>query len=200
MTLTSRDLRKLLLPLLATVIMLVVAGLLAWGSQLDARKAEYERNTAMTAMNQIEQRLRLVRTEEQEIKDRAHLLQRLQESGITGEERRLDWMELLRDIQGELRIPGMNYEFGVQAALEKNDDQAYAWFSSPMRLQLKLLHEEDLLNFLSRIQKNASALVIVRNCKLSPTPRQGDARETMSQLSAECELQWLTARQTLPKK
>jgi hypothetical protein len=124
----------------------------------------------------------------------------LQDSGITGEERRLDWMEMLRDTQRELRLPGMNYEFGAQTSLDKGDDTTYVWFSSPLRLQLRLLHEEDLLNFLARVQKNAKALVIVRSCKLSPLPRQTDGREAMAQLGAECEMQWLTARHANEKK
>lgn len=200
MKLTGRDLPKLWLPLLVTAAMFIVAGLLAWGSQLDAGKAELERKAAATARNQIEQRLRQVRTEEQDIKDRTQLLQQLQSSGVTGEERRLDWMEMLRDIQRELRIPGMNYEFGAQTTLDKGDDTAYAWFTSPMRLQLRLLHEEDLLNFLARLQKDAKALVIVRGCKLAPLPRQSDSREALAQLAAECELQWLTARPANEKK
>jgi hypothetical protein len=204
MKLTSRDLPKLWLPLAAALALLIIAGLLAWGSQLDAGQAEHQRNAATTAKNQIEQRLRQVRTEEQEIKERTQILQQLQDSGITGEEKRLDWMEMLRDTQRELRIPGMNYEFGAQTSLDNADrsadDSAHAWFSSPMRLQLRLLHEEDLLNFLARVQKNAKALVIVRSCKLSPLPRQSDGREAMAQLGAECEMQWLTVRRSTGKK
>ena len=200
MTLTQRDLRKLGLPLLASIVMFIIGALLAWGSQLDASKAEQERNTATNAAKQIEQRLRQVRTEEQEIRERTQLLQQLQNSGFTGEEKRLDWMEMLRYIQRDLRIPGMNYEFGAQTSLDKGDDTTYAWFSSPMRLQLRLLHEEDLLNFLARVQKDAKALVIVRSCKLSPLPQQADARGSMAQLGAECEMQWLTARLVNEKK
>lgn len=200
MKLTSRDLQKLGLPLFAALVMTVVAGLLVWGSQIEARKAEHERNAATTAKNQIEQRLRQVRTEEQEIRERTQLLKQLQSSGITGEEKRLDWMEMLRDTQRELRLPGMNYEFGAQTSLDNGNDATYAWFTSPMRLQLRLLHEEDLLNFLARVQKNAKALVIVRSCKLAPLPRQVDGREALAQLGAECEMQWLTVRPANPKK
>ncbi|NTV69322.1 MAG: hypothetical protein HGA71_04150 [Azonexaceae bacterium] len=200
MKLSSRDLPKLWLPLLAALAMFIVTGLLVWGSQLDAGKAEQERSVATAAKNQIEQRLRQVRTEEQEIRDRTQLLQQLQNSGITGEEKRLDWMELLRETQRELRIPGMTYEFGAQTSLDKGEDAAYSWFSSPLHVKLRLLHEEDLLNFLARIEKNAKALVIVRSCKLAPLPRQVDGREVMAQLGAECDMQWLTARPGNGKK
>lgn len=200
MKLTRRDLRKLWLPLLATLLMFIVAGLLAWWSQLDAHKAAQERDAATAARNQIEQRLRQVRTEEQDIKERTQLLQQLQNAGITGEEKRLDWMEMLRDIQHDLRIPGMSYEFAAQTSLDKGENTGYAWFSSPMRVQFRLLHEEDLLNFLARVEKTAKALVIVRSCKLSPLPAPTDARQGMAQLGAECEMQWLTARRMGEKK
>jgi len=200
MKLTGRDLPKLWLPLLAALAMFLVAGLLVWGSQLDAGKAEQERSVATAAKNQIEQRLRQVRTEEQEIRERTQLLQQLQNSGITGDEKRLDWMEMLRETQRELRIPGMSYEFGAQTSLDKGEDATYAWFSSPLLLKLRLLHEEDLLNFLARVEKNARALVIVRSCKLVPLPSQANGREVMAQLSAECDMQWLTARPASGKK
>lgn len=200
MKLSPRDLQKLSLPLLAMLAMIVVAGLLAWGSQRDAEKAEQERNAALSARNQIDQRLRQVRTEEQDIRDRTRLLQQLKDSGISGEEKRLDWMEMLRDAQRELRLPGMTYEFGAQASLDNGNDPAYAWFASPLRVQLRLLHEEDLIHFLARVQQQAKALVIVRSCKLSPLPRQADGRVALAQLGAECEMQWLTVHQASAKK
>lgn len=192
MTLTRGDLRKLQLPLAGMLTLLIVASLLAWGSRLDAQKAGTERLNAEHRKVQIEQRLRQVRTEEQELKDRALIFQRLQDSGIAGQEKRLDWTEMLRDIQHKLRLPGMNYEFGAQTPLERNSPTGYNYFSSPMRLQLRLLHEADLLRFLNQIQQNASALVLVRHCKLGALPASGELRQALPQLSAECELQWVT--------
>lgn len=200
MKLSGRDFPKLLLALLVSLALVVLAGLLAWATRLEAAKAELERNTAAAAKTQIEQRLRQVRTEEQDIRERTELFRQLQSAGITGEERRLDWMEMLRDIQDELRIPSMNYEFGAQTSVDNAPGAGYAWFSSPMRLQLRLLHEEDLVNFLTRVEKRAKSLVIVRACKLSPVQRTTEARDTMAQLAAECEMQWLTVRRTPEKK
>ena len=201
MTFTRRDLVKLQLPLLGTLALLLLAGLLAWWSVFQGQKAEQEWKAAAAARNQIEQRLRQVRTEEQDIKDRTLMFQQMQSSGITGEEKRLDWTELLRQIQHDMRLPGMSYEFGPQKSLEKVTGVAFAYFASPMRLQLRLLHEGDLINFLGRLQKEAKALVLVRSCKLTPTaPSNSDGRPTMTQLAAECELQWVTVRRSTDSK
>ena len=200
MTWTSADFRKLGLPLAVMLALFVIALLLGNAAQQDVRKAEHERNAAATAKGQIEQRLRQVRTEEMDIKERTQILQRLQSSGIAGDEKRLDWMETLRDTQRDLRIPGMKYEFGARTALDGNDGANAGWYSSPLKIQLRLLHEEDLLNTLGRIEKNAKSLVIVRSCKLGPLPEQGQERTAMALLAAECDMQWLTVRQPSGKK
>ena len=200
MTLTRGDLRKLQLPLVGMLILLIVASLLAWWSLLDAQKAGRERDRAERQKVQIEQRLRQVRTEEQELKDRALVFQHMLNSGIAGEEKRLEWTEMLRDIQRNLRLPGMNYELGVQIPLETANATGYAYFASPMRLHLRLLHEEDLLNFLTQVQQKTKALVLVRSCKLTPLSASGELRESRPQLSAECELQWVTTRRSTETK
>ena len=146
-----------------------------------------------------EERLRQFRSDELDIKERSQLLQHLQASGILGEERRLDWTEQLGNTQRELRIPGMKYEFAPQTALQANGSAGYNWFNSPLRLQLRLVHEGDLLNFLDRLQHEGKALVIVRSCKLALPPATSGDHETTAALNAECELDWLTAQRLTGK-
>ena len=198
MTLTERDLRKLALPIVITLGLLGAAGALAWWTQDDARQAGLERSRAAEAKSRIEQRLRQFHSEELDLKTRLQALQHLQSGGILGDEKRLDWMEQLRDTQRELHLPGMKYEFAAQAPLSGNTPGGPAWFNSPLRLQLRLVHEGDLLAFLDRIQQQAKALVIVRSCKLAPPAGSTERHEIPVGLAAECELDWLTAR--LPGK
>lgn len=194
MNITSDDLARIRRPLLATCLLLAVAGGLAWWSASEAHKARQARETAAIRTNQLEQRLRQANDEEQDRKNRAQQFLHWQAAGITGEERRLEWIEVLRAVQREVRLPGMNYEFGIQTPLASDNGASYAWFASPLRLELRLLHEEDLLNFLSGIEKNAKALVLVRECKLERLPAPASSREVPARLKADCDLQWLTAR------
>jgi hypothetical protein len=107
-------------------------------------------------------------------------------------ERRLDWTELLRDLQQQLRLPGMSYEFGPQVPLETTTDTGYAYHSSQLKIQLRLLHEEDLLNFINRLQREAKAMILVRGCKLVRPPAANAAGG--AQLNAECTMEWVTLR------
>jgi hypothetical protein len=200
MTFSQKDFTKLQIPLLSMVVMLLIAGLLIWWSMGLAEKSKRENVAANASKNQVDQRLRQVRTEEQELKEKAQIFQQMQNSGMAGEEKRLDWTEMLRNTQREMRLPGMTYEFGAQIPIDTVEGAAFAYFTSPMRLQLRLLHEQDLLNFLNRIQKEASALVLVRSCKLSPLTRSNDARDGLAQLGAECELHWVTVRRSTGTK
>lgn len=190
MKFTARDFVKIRWPLLACLLLLIAAGLLAAWSAHESQKAQFERETAESRRNRLEQQLRQARSEAPELKDRAALFRNLQASGITGEERRLEWTEMLRAIQQELHIPGLNYEFGAQSPL---DGAGSLWFASPLRLELRLLHEEDLLNFLARLEKEAKALVLVRHCRLERLAADS-ARAPLAQLKASCEMSWLTSR------
>lgn len=200
MKLTQRDFRKLLLPLVATLALFATAGILAWWSHAETRGAAQERDRATEEKTRIETRLRQFRSEETDLKERSLLLKRLQDAGILGEEHRLDWMEQLRNTQRDLRLPGLKYEFAVQAPLNRTTPSGYAWFNSPLRLQLRLLHEGDLLSALEHIQREARAMVIVRSCQLAPPVATAERRESVAPLHADCDMDWLTARQPAGRK
>lgn len=186
-----RDLTKLQWYALLALAAIAIAVAAGFWSNLGAGKARVERDAAAARKAQTEQRLSQVRTEEQEIKERTQLFQQMEQAGVTGPEKRLDWTELLRDLQRQLRLPGMTYEFGPQLPLEAGPAAGYAYHSSQLKIQLRLLHEEDLLNFIARLQREAKAMVLVRNCKVSRlagNPTDG------AQLLADCAMEWVTLR------
>ncbi len=187
-----RDLTKLQWYALLALVAIAIAVAAGFWSNVGAGKARVERDAAAVRKAQTEQRLSQVRTEEQEIKERTQQYQQMEQAGVTGPEKRLDWTELLRDLQRQLRLPGMTYEFGPQLPLETGPAAGYAYHSSQLKIQLRLLHEEDLLNFIARLQREAKAMVLVRNCKLSRLPPGNSADG--AQLLAECGMEWVTLR------
>jgi hypothetical protein len=176
--------------LLAAVMIALGVAVGIWASA-DTRKAQTERDAAAARKTGIERRLSQVRTEEQEIKARTQQYSQMDLAGAIGPEKRLDWTELLRDLQHQLRLPGMSYEFGPQAPLEPAPEGGYGYYSSQLKIQLRLLHEEDLLNFVARLQREAKALILVRNCKLSRLPLAA-AAGGQARLAAECTMDWVT--------
>lgn len=195
MKLETRDFAKLRWHLLAAAIALIAAVALAlWAISFD-KSARLERNTAASRQNQIDSKLKQVRNEEQEIRSKASLFLQLQESGVLGAERRLDWSEMLTDLQRQMRLPAMEYEFAPQAALEGGPVGGYAFYKSTMKLHMHLIHEEDLLRIVGALETRANALVLVRACNLTRLPANaGERASSLTQLQADCEIDWITAR------
>jgi hypothetical protein len=193
MKFTLRDLKKIQWFALLAALLIAAAVAAGMWTSAGARKAQLERDVAAAKKTEVEKRLARVRTEEQEIKARTQRFQQMDFAGITGPEKRLDWTELLRDLQQQLRLPGMTYEFGPQLPLETTPDAGYAYHSSQLKIQLRLLHEEDLLNFITRLHQEAKAMVLVRSCKLARLPA-ANAAATAAQLSADCTMEWVTLR------
>ena len=66
------------------------------------------------------------------------------------------------------------------------------FYASTMKVQLALLHEEDLLRFLADLRESGNAFYAVRRCELNRTG-QPVAGVTMSaRLRADCDIDLVT--------
>ena len=93
------------------------------------------------------------------------MYKRQQERGIIGPEQRLEWVELLKEIRDKRRLIDLQYEIAPQRLLDGNPTGRYAFHSSAMKLQLRLLHEEDLTRLIGDLRSQAKALIRVRSCR-----------------------------------
>lgn len=183
-----RDLGKLSWHIGVLLVLCSSAAILVWWSFNSQEASRRENSAAESRFQQAAARLRKVGVEEQEIKDKSSLLVKLSQSGIVGDERRLEWIELLQRLRNELRLPELSYEFAPQYPLDTSTVNGYGFYSSPLKVHLRLLHEGDLVSFLVMVQRDARALVVIRECKAARASA-GDGG-----LSADCEFEWITAR------
>ena len=190
MKLERDDFMKLRRALVSAVLLIGTSSALAWWSTQNRLEAMQKQQLSLRGKSAAEQRLQKMVTEEAVIKADALLLRQLEDRKILGEERRLEWTETLRKIKRDLHLPSMNYEFGTQTKL--TGDKTFTFFSTPMQIRLHVLHEADLLSFLEQIKAQASALVLLRHCKLYPLQQGSLETESPTLLGAECEMQWLT--------
>ena len=183
---------------LALLALVIITGLTA------LHHAEAGRNEAQTTLTRIQREEAASRAAQaREAAERTELaaleqrLQTLQEAGIVGEEKRLDWVDALNDIRRRRGLFKVDYEIGPQQsadpALVGPASPEWSWRMSPMRIQLTALHEGDVLNLLRDLREQSRPWLHVEHCNLqraaSPRP-QGPA----AQLTAECQLQWISAR------
>jgi hypothetical protein len=186
-----------ILAILALLGAAVVVGALQLtkAAQAEARKVEAERGD-------IRNKLARARDEEQEIRARIARYQELVERGYVTEEQRLEWIERIAQIKAARKLIDVQYELMPQkpVAAELLPEGAagggYEFMSSAMKLQMQLLHEDDLLGFLADLRARVRALIVVRQCTVERIPRgAASERGVQAQLKADCELDWITLRE-----
>ena len=194
MKLSSADFPKLQLSIASALLMLAFGAASVHLALASTRLATIAQSTAQRERNDVDGKLKRVRSEEAEIKQKSALFNSLQARGVFGEEQRLEWVELLKTIRDRHRLLDLQYEISPQRKLDDGPDSAYAFYASAMQVRLKLLHEEDLTRLLGDLRQHARPLIDVRSCKLWRLPR-GDA-DGVAQLQAECLIDWITLRAT----
>ena len=193
MKLSPKDQRQLSASGGLALALLVLGGGLVWWAQGETRRAGEALTQAERRANDLRNRLRQVNIEEQEIRAKSAIYRQLEQRGMIGPEKRLDWIELIDGIREQRRLFEINYEISQQKpdGAPIGDRQLN---TSEMSFHLPLLHEGDLLVFLDDLQRRAPALIQVRQCELV---RQGGARQPGEpNLDARCRLQWHTIGQT----
>jgi hypothetical protein len=118
-------------------------------------------------------------------------------SGLIGPERRLSWIETLETVNDALKLPLLTYNLAPQEEFKQPGlkiENKILVSSTPMTLQIGLLHEEDLLAVFEGIKKNIDSLFTVDSCDIG---RPGKARATPSltkevNLQAKCLIRWVT--------
>ena len=117
-------------------------------------------------------------------------------SGLVGEERRLSWIESLEATNEVLRLPLLTYALNPQEKFERPGFKAERGVevnSSPMELQMGLLHEEDLFALLEGLRQSISNLFTVDSCSISrPSPVDASLDTKRANLTGNCTIRWVT--------
>jgi len=116
----------------------------------------------------------------------------LRARGLIGAEKRLEWVDAIRQVQEQRRLLPLSYEVEPQqnvqlsSALDLGD---YQLQGSRMRLHMDLLHEMDLFNFLADLHQRS--FFAVQDCTIKRLGRAVGAQGGPT-LGADCTLNWVT--------
>ena len=136
--------------------------------------------------------------EAEELREKIAVYQTLEASGIIGQEHRLDWIEKIGKIRKARKLIDLTYEIGPQKLLDAKvvppNLNGFDIMSSPMKLQMSLLHENDLLDFLADLRKETQAYLRVRSCDLTRATPATAEHGPVAQLHADCDIEWITLR------
>lgn len=188
MNLVRDDLKRLRVPLAltATLVVLGVAALVVSSDYLDAaRDAQRAARQGRTA---AQDRVSKVSEEERDIRDNLKYFEQMRTRGIIGVQNRLDWIEAIAKIKNKRKLYEIKYSIEAQKLLDYPgviSSPNAEFVVSRMKLEMMLLHEGDLLDFLDDLQTEGRAHVNVKRCTVTRTV-PATATLLQPRLRAEC--------------
>ena len=201
MKLGARDLKRLRLPVAACVVLAIagVACYFAADNYLQETKTLAAATSAQRA--EVQTRLASATEEEREIKANLQQYQALAARGIIGEEKRLDWVDTITAIKNERRLFNISYSIEPQKELDYpgfGPGGGVNFMASRVKMEIQLLHEEDLLNFIDDLAKRGKSYLSARSCDVQRAERGSAGTTLASRLQAACVFDLITIRHNKP--
>jgi hypothetical protein len=204
MKLGASDLKRLRLPL-AVSVALIVAGVACYFAVEDYLQETKKLAAATSAQRaEVQTRLASANEEEREILANLQQYQALAARGIVGDEKRLDWVDTITAIKNERRLFNIGYSIEPQKPLDYPGFAAAAggvnFVFSRVKIEMQLLHEEDLLNFIDDLNKRGRSYLSARSCDVQRIDRgnSGGATTLAPRLKASCVFDLITIRHNKP--
>ncbi len=197
MSLTQQDWRKLRYPIIGLGAALVLVGLLVSFADQYRTKNELALQAQQNLLNQARQKFQSSGLEKETIIQYLPMYNDLLSSGFIGEERRIEWIETLRQIHAANKLFNIDYSIGLQENYKPSFLPNLGNFRlnrSVMSLKLDMLHEGDLLALLDGLHEQTTPF-IVRDCEIKrPIGAVVNTKNVISNMQANCEIDWLTLR------
>ena len=201
MMLERPDLRRLRVPFVAALLLVGIGAAALVFSEYNLAEAEKLKSAQHDRLVAVRDRLAKVSEEEQEIRSHLAQFKRFADLEMTGAEKRLEWIEALVAIQKNRRLFQIQYTLEPQRALDypgvaqSQKGEGGTFMASRMKLELLLLHEEDLLNFLADLRAAGGSFASARGCSVSRTEGAFAAGGPMRpRLRASCVVDMITLK------
>jgi hypothetical protein len=194
MKLTREESKRLLRPLglAAALLACGVALLYVAGESLASARRQF--SVAQGERRQNSERLARIAEEEREVKEKIDVYRRLRQLNILGEERRLEWADAVSRIRTQRELLDLRYVVDRQRLLSSVQGKPgkVDFYASTMKVDLALLHEEDLLRFLADLRESGNAFYAVRKCAVTRTGQALTGATMTPRLRAECDIDLIT--------
>jgi hypothetical protein len=190
------DLQALRAPLLALIVVLLAGAAAIYYSDRLVKEARRQLAQQQTLLKEARTRLQKSGEEKEVIVKYLDGFRQLASAGFVGEEQRINWLDGLRLANQQADIFGVDYQIGTQApyafAGDFNPGQL-ALNQSIMKLQFRLLHEDDLMRFLGALARLGGGIFTIDQCAMKRLDTGGVIR-FQPNLTANCQLSWITLK------
>ena len=195
MQLTAKDLGAMKMPMLALAIALTASFAMVAFSSTYLSRSENQYRDQSTALRDARIRYQRSGQERETVTHYLQAYRHLEKTGFVGTEQRLNWVESLREANAKAGLFGVDYQLTAQEPfpyVAKDNPVGDRVKHSRMRLSFGVLHEGDLIRLLRALSAQQPGLFALNSCSLDRAGRQGAPVPRQANLTAECELSWLT--------
>jgi len=185
------------IPIITFIVVLLVSLGIILGSWIfkEDMLSKYKRNK--NRFTSISQKYLAVDEDERIIRKYYPEFIALYKKGIIGREHRLNWIETLRASNERIKLPGLRYSISPQEKYSPGFNVnlgKFALFSSSMSLTIDMLHEGDLVRLIRDMSEHAEGMFTITECRFMRTGNTISEKPDATNVSAECDLQWLNIR------
>jgi hypothetical protein len=195
MNLSLRDLPALARPLvvLGAILALCAAGVAYTGKLIKQGRTELA--GAQTKLKEARERVARSGDEVDTLRRYIGPYHELEQTGIVGEEQRLNWIDALRIANVDAQLYGVDYEVSSQTPYSFSAEVNASGVpvqQSTMKVKLGLLYETDLLAFFRILARQNVGAFAVNQCSLQRLTSDVSRPVNQPTLRAECEVAWVT--------
>jgi hypothetical protein len=192
MKLTRDDIKELKLPIAAAAVLTVLGAGLALASERYLAQARVSLEEAKRQRAEAQTRVEQVAEEEREIRQNLVHYQDMTNRGMATEEDRLDLIDSIGTFKNERKLFEIRYQIGPQKPLDYAGIRPAGpldLVASRMKLEMLVLHEQDLMGFIGDLERSGKAYVSLRNCTLSRADNPSTpALAIVPRLRSECQI------------
>lgn len=182
-------------PLILLCVCFVIATVLVAGSYYFNNNLNKEYVLNKSVFQSISRRYLDVDQEEKILHDYYPQFVKLFNQGVIGREKRLNWIEALRQAGETIGLPSLSYSINSQEehVPEYNINYSgYTLYRSSMELNLGLLHEGDLFKLVDYINRKAEGIYTLSECSFRMNGGKVKFEKSHANITATCLLYWIT--------
>jgi len=195
MKLAAKDLAEMKLPFLVLAVAIAASFLLVRFSSDKREQTEIQHRILSTALQDARSRYQRSGDERETILRYLPAYRQLENQGFVGTEQRINWLEGLRLANTQAGLFGVTYQLDAQKPLPligQSNPMSQHLHNSHMKLSFGLVHEGDLMRFIQALATQQTGIFIVTRCALDRAGRSESPAPRQANLSAQCDLSWLT--------
>jgi hypothetical protein len=193
---SQADLQALRGPLLVLLVVLLVGAAAIYYSDRLVKETRQQLTQQQGLLKEARTRLQKSGEEKDIIVKYRDSFRQLASAGFVGDEQRINWLDGLRVANQQADLFGVDYQIGTQKpyayAGDFNPGQL-ALNQSVMKLQFRLLHEDDMMRFLGALARQGVGLFTIDQCAMRRLDTGGVIR-FQPNLTANCQLSWVTLK------